>query len=95
VDRVVARRAHSAKAARIDGCHREIYGFENAPRGRRGGIPRSTAGHGIGVQPAASLLGDYSDGANVGGIVRQLELLDRGVPSLHVLDFVKEPGILT
>jgi len=91
----VARRPYRAKAARIDGRHREIYGFENAPRAAVAASHEPLLATCIGIEPAASLLGDYSDGANVGGSVRQLELFRSSRDDLPGARRCERGGILT
>jgi len=94
VNSMMAGRANGAKTTRVHPLGREIDSREEAANRGGGGLPRAAAGERIRVEPATTLLRYQMDGIDVAAIVRQLDLLDRGVATFDVLDAVKELWIL-
>ena len=78
----------------MDSASREIYPCQDAPRTRRRGVPRASARDGIRIEAAAALLDYVPYRPDVIWIMGQLELFDRGVPTLEMLHTVEELRIL-
>jgi hypothetical protein len=92
---VVPGWADRGKASWMYAANCEINRGEHASRSGRSCQPGSTARHGVSVEAAAALLDDISHGADVVGIVRQLQFFDGRVASLDVLDGMEKFWILS
>ncbi len=87
-------RSYGGKAARMHAAYGKIHGCQDAARSRGSGVPGSTARHRISVESPATVFGDLLYRAYVGGVVNELELLDRRVSSFEMVDFVKQSRII-
>src|SRR4051812_48260776 len=88
-ERVMPRRTHGAEAAARPGAERAVDAVENGARCGGRSIPRAFTRDGVGIEPAAALLGESPNLADVRGIMRERELVLRCMPRLDVLDPLK------
>lgn len=89
VDGVVPRRADSGETARMHASDGEVDRGKHTASASCCGFPRASALHCVRVQTSTALFRQHADGADVRGVVDQLQLFNCRVTALDVLDAVE------